>query len=87
MLAYWAYFIVNDGVRVNYCNLQMWCVVCHPVPLKHDIMILMWGKSKGLMSYNKKHGTSVLKKFVSREQLDQYKKVGGFFIFIEGVKN
>ncbi len=51
-------------------------------------MILMWGKSRGLTNYNQKNNaTSVLKKHFFHEQLDQYKKVGVFFYFIEGVKN
>jgi hypothetical protein len=43
------------------------------------------GKHKGLMNYNKNHGTSALKKHVCHEHPNMYKK---WVIFIvEGCKN
>lgn len=51
---YWGFFVVNDGVFFNSCNLQvMKCVLCHfaRVNVFHN---LACGKNmKGLMSFLK----------------------------------
>jgi hypothetical protein len=37
------------------------------------------GKHKGLVNYNRNHGTSALKEHICHEHLDTYKKWGLFF--------
>ncbi len=43
-------------------------------------LIDVQGKHKRLVSYNKNHGTSALKKHVCHEHLDLYKKWGRFLL-------
>ncbi len=75
--------MVNNNVAMNICNLRMMqCIVCHLTQLEP---IDAHGKHKGLMNYNKNHGTSALKKHVCHEHPNMYKK---WVIFIvEGCKN
>jgi hypothetical protein len=58
-------FVVNDSVAVNIYNPQMMrCFVCHPTQLE---LLDAQRKHKGLVSYNKNHDTSALKKHVCHE--------------------
>jgi len=75
---YWAFFMVNDGATMNICNPQMMhCFVCHPTQLE---LLDAQGKHKGLVSYNKNHDISVLKKHACHEHLVLYKKWGLFLL-------
>ncbi len=60
------------------CNPQMmWCFICHFIQLE---LIDVQRKYKRLVSYNKKHGTSVFKKHACHQHLDLYKKWGLFLL-------
>jgi hypothetical protein len=63
---YWGFFVVNDGVFFNSCNLQvMKCVLWHFAKVNVDVHNLAHGKNmKGLVSYRKNHNTSSLIKHV-----------------------
>jgi hypothetical protein len=64
---YWGFFVVNDGVFFNSCNLQVIrCVLCHFARVNVDVHNLTHGKNiKGLVSYKKNQNTSSLIKHVS----------------------
>jgi hypothetical protein len=49
---YWGFFVVNDGVFFNSCNLQvMRCVLCHFARVNVDVHNLARGKNmKGLVT-------------------------------------
>jgi hypothetical protein len=49
------------------------CFVCHPIQLQH---IDAHGKHKGVVGYNKNHGTHALNKYVCNEHPNLYKKWG-----------
>jgi hypothetical protein len=75
---YWAFFVVNDGAIVNICNPHMMhCFLCDPTQLE---LLDVKGKHKGLVSYNKNHGTSTLKKHACHEHPNLYKKWSLFFL-------
>jgi hypothetical protein len=57
--------------------------VCHPIQLE---LLDVQGKHKRLVSYNKNHGTSTLKKHACHEHPYLYKKMGIIFA-VEGYKN
>jgi len=74
---YWAFFVVNDGAKINSINLQvMRSIFCHPTPLNVDFN----GKNKGLVSYNTQYGTSVLKKHVTDKHVEKYRRWGLFVV-------
>jgi hypothetical protein len=56
---------------------MMHCFVYHPTQLK---LLDAQGKHKGLVSYNKNHSTSILKKHACHEYQDLYKKWGLFLL-------
>jgi hypothetical protein len=75
---YWVFFVMNDGAIVNICNPQMMhCFLCHPTQLE---LLDAEGKHKGLVSYNKNHGTSILKKHACHEHPNLYKKWSLFLL-------
>jgi hypothetical protein len=56
-------FVVNGVVIINSCNPQMLqYVLCHLSIVQIDVRNLSQRKNKKLLSYNKDHGTSSLKK-------------------------
>ncbi len=61
---------------------MMCCFVCHPIQLE---LLDAHGKHKRLVSYNKNHGVSTLKKYACHEHLDLYKK-WGFFLLQKVIK-
>jgi hypothetical protein len=61
--SYRGFFVANDGAKFNYCNPQiMRCIVDHYNPIDVNVINVSHGKNEGLLSYNKYHGTSYLKK-------------------------
>jgi hypothetical protein len=66
MLIIGVFFVVNDGAFINFCNPQvMKCVLCHSAVMNVDTCNLAhWKNVKGLVSYNKNHNITYLKKHV-----------------------
>jgi hypothetical protein len=70
--SYWGFFVVNDGVKINSCNPQiMRCILCHYNPIDVNAINVSHGKNKGLLNYNKNHGTSFLEKHVFHEHVEE----------------
>jgi hypothetical protein len=69
---------VNDVASIKSCILQvMSCVLCHLVIVNVDVHNLAHRKSlKGLVSYNKDHITSFMKKNVLELHSTKYTKWG-----------
>jgi hypothetical protein len=52
----------------------MQCIVYHYNPIDVNVINVSHGKNKGLLSYNKDHGTSNLKKHVFYEHVEKCKR-------------
>ncbi len=61
---------------------MMCCFVYHPIQLE---LFDAQGKHKGVVSYNKNHNISALKKCACREHLNLYKK-WGLFLLLKVIK-
>jgi len=55
-------------------------IVCHYNPIDVSAINVSHGKIKGFLSYNKDHGTSFLKKYVSHEHVEKCKRWDLFLV-------
>jgi hypothetical protein len=52
----------------------MQCIVCHYNPSDVNVINVSHGKNKGLLRYNRHHGTFSLKKLVFHERVEECKR-------------
>lgn len=68
--ATWAFYVVNDNSEPDSAHpQQMRCAICHPAQQEHRPNSATRVR-KGVVTYNKQHGTTSMKKHVAQEHGD-----------------
>ncbi|KAG0556897.1 hypothetical protein KC19_11G087000 [Ceratodon purpureus] len=72
--ATWAFYVVNDNSEPDSAHpQQMRCAICHPAQQEHRPNSATRVR-KGVVTYNKQHGTTSMKKHVAQEHGDIFTK-------------
>nr|XP_024359895.1 uncharacterized protein LOC112274515 isoform X1 [Physcomitrium patens] len=72
--ATWAFYVVNDNSEPDSARpQQMRCAICHPAQQEHRPNSATRVR-KGVVTYNKQHGTTSMKKHVAQEHGDIFTK-------------
>nr|XP_024402695.1 uncharacterized protein LOC112295398 isoform X2 [Physcomitrium patens] len=72
--ATWAFYVVNDNSEPDSGRpQQMRCAICHPAQQEHRPNSATRVR-KGVVTYNKQHGTTSMKKHVAQEHGDIFTK-------------
>lgn len=72
--ATWAFYVVNDNSEPDSAHpQQMRCAICHPAQQEHRPNSATRVR-KGVVTYNKQHGTTSMKKHVAQEHGEIFTK-------------